>query len=90
MTQEKLRVVVGSDAAGSRYKEALRQDFAADDRVAEVIDVGVTDDDETAYPHIAAAAARRSLMAARTGRCWCAAPASAWPSALTRSPASVR
>ena len=75
MTQDKLRVVVGSDAAGTRYKEALSQDFAADDRVAEVIDVGVTADDETAYPHIAAAAARliadgradRALLVCGTG-----------------------
>ena len=75
MRQDKLRVVVGSDAAGSGYKEALSQDFAADDRVAEVIDVGVTADDETAYPHIAAAAARliadgradRALLVCGTG-----------------------
>ncbi|HEY0699946.1 MAG TPA: ribose-5-phosphate isomerase [Micromonospora sp.] len=75
MTQQKLRIVVGSDSAGSSYREALSRDLAADDRVAEVIDVGVTADDETAYPHIAAAAARmiadgradRALLVCGTG-----------------------
>ena len=57
MTQDKLRVVVGSDAAGTRYKEALSQDFAADDRVAEVIDVGVTADEILARPAVPQASA---------------------------------
>ncbi len=75
MTRDGLRIVVGSDAAGAGYKDAISRDFAADDRVAEVIDVGVTPDDETAYPHIAAAAARlvadgradRALLVCGTG-----------------------
>jgi ribose 5-phosphate isomerase B len=36
-----LRIVVGSDDAGYEYKEALKGDLRADDRVAEVTDVGV-------------------------------------------------
>ena len=42
--------------AGVSYKNKLKQDFAADDRVVSVTDVGA--DDNTAYPHIAAAAAK--------------------------------
>ncbi|WP_129669030.1 ribose-5-phosphate isomerase [Phytoactinopolyspora endophytica] len=53
------RIVVGSDDAGFDYKEALKRDLADDDRVSEVIDVGVTADGNTDYPHIAVAAARR-------------------------------
>lgn len=52
-----LRVVVGSDDAGYQYKEALKADLLADERVAEVVDVGHGPDDRTAYPHVAAAAA---------------------------------
>ena len=54
-----LRIVVGSDDAGLRYKDVLKADLEADDRVAEVVDVGVTDDEDTAYPHVAVEAARR-------------------------------
>ena len=53
-----LRVVVGADDAGHDYKERLKADLQADDRVAEVIDVGVGEDGHTAYPHIGVAAAR--------------------------------
>ena len=75
-----LRIVVGSDDAGVRYKDALAEDLRQDDRVAEVIDVGVADDDSTPsdydfYPHIAVAAARlitegkadRALLVCGTG-----------------------
>ena len=70
-----LRVVVGSDDAGYEYKEALKGDLRADDRVAEVTDVGVGTDENTAYPHIAVAAARlvaegkadRALLVCGTG-----------------------
>jgi ribose 5-phosphate isomerase B len=61
MTRAALRVVVGSDDAGLDYKERLKADVEADDRVAEVIDVGVTEGEHTAYPHIGVAAA--SLVA---------------------------
>ncbi|WP_319449662.1 MULTISPECIES: ribose-5-phosphate isomerase [unclassified Mycobacterium] len=71
----KLRVVVGSDDAGYEYKEALKGDLLSDDRVGEVIDVGVGADENTAYPHVAVAAARmvadgtadRALLVCGTG-----------------------
>ncbi|MEH3139992.1 MAG: ribose-5-phosphate isomerase [Mycobacterium kyogaense] len=70
-----LRIVVGSDDAGFDYKEALKSDLQADDRVAEVTDVGVSADENTAYPHVAVAAARmiaegkadRALLVCGTG-----------------------
>ena len=72
---KRLRVVVGSDDAGYEYKEALKGDLRADDRVVEVTDVGVGTDENTAYPHIAVAAARlvaegkadRALLVCGTG-----------------------
>src|SRR3954462_2323797 len=72
---EGLRVVVGSDDAGYEYKEALKGDLRSDSRVAEVTDVGVGTDENTAYPHIAVAAARliaegkadRALLVCGTG-----------------------
>jgi ribose 5-phosphate isomerase B len=71
----RLRIVVGSDDAGYENKEALKGDLAADDRVAEVTDVGVGSDENTAYPHVAVAAARlvaegkadRALLVCGTG-----------------------
>jgi ribose 5-phosphate isomerase B len=70
-----LRIVVGCDDAGYEYKEALKGDLLADDRVADVIDVGVGSDEHTAYPHVAVAAARlvaegradRGLLVCGTG-----------------------
>jgi ribose 5-phosphate isomerase B len=54
------RIVVGSDSAGYEYKEALKKDLEADDRVAEVIDVGVQGGDvDIDYPHVAVDAARK-------------------------------
>jgi ribose 5-phosphate isomerase B len=72
---DKLRIVVGCDEAGLDYKERLKADLEADQRVAEVIDVGVTVDEDTAYPHIGVAAARlvadgaadRALLVCGTG-----------------------
>jgi ribose 5-phosphate isomerase B len=55
----KWRIVVGSDDAGLDYKNVLKQDLMCDDRVAEVIDVGVGADETTPYPHVAVAAARK-------------------------------
>ncbi|MCV7065065.1 ribose-5-phosphate isomerase [Mycolicibacterium farcinogenes] len=71
----KLRIVVGCDDAGLQYKDALRADLEADDRVASVVDVGVGADEHTAYPHVAVAAARmiadgqadRALLICGTG-----------------------
>ncbi len=75
MADPRWRVVIGSDDAGLAYKKVLATDLAADERVAEVIDVGVPDDDDTAYPHVAARAARlvadgaadRALLICGTG-----------------------
>jgi ribose 5-phosphate isomerase B len=69
-----LRIVVGADDAGVEYKNILRRDLEADERVSFVIDVGVHDE-ATAYPHIAVQAARlvadgrvdRALLVCGTG-----------------------
>jgi ribose 5-phosphate isomerase B len=69
------RVVVGSDDAGVEYKNALKADLEKDDRVSEVVDVGVTPEDTSAYPHVAVTAARlvaegkvdRALLVCGTG-----------------------
>ncbi len=71
----KLRIVVGGDDAGFDYKEILRRDLEADDRVESVVDVGVSDTEDTAYPHVAVDAARlvasgeadRALLVCGTG-----------------------
>lgn len=76
MLTKTLRVVVGGDDAGLQYKQAIKADLEADDRVAEVIDVGIhAGHDATAYPHVAVAAARmiadgkadRALLVCGTG-----------------------
>lgn len=72
---ERLRVVIGSDDAGLQYKDVIKADLEGDDRVLEVVDVGVTADEDTAYPHVAVAAARmiadgradRALLVCGTG-----------------------
>jgi ribose 5-phosphate isomerase B len=72
---DKLRIVVGSDCAGIRYKDVLADQLRSDDRVSEVIDVGRDIDEDTHYPHIAVAAARlimdgradRALLVCGTG-----------------------
>ena len=72
---DKLRIAVGSDDAGSRYKDALAADLRKDDRVVEVIDVGEQLDEDTHYPHVAVAAAEliregkvdRALLVCGTG-----------------------
>ncbi len=69
------RIVVGSDDAGLAYKDALKRDLDADDRVAELVDVGVGSEEHTAYPHVAVNAARmiadgradRALLVCGTG-----------------------
>ncbi|GAA3292809.1 D-erythrulose 4-phosphate isomerase DerI1 [Arthrobacter citreus] len=55
----KLRIVIGGDDAGFDYKEILRRDLEADDRVESVVDVGVSESENTAYPHVAVDAARK-------------------------------
>lgn len=59
MAEQGWRIVVGADDAGVQYKDALKADLEADERVAEVVDVGVHGEDGTAYPHVAVEAARR-------------------------------
>lgn len=59
MANTKWRVAVGSDDAGFQYKELLKADLLKDPRVAEVIDVGVSQEGHTDYPHIAVDAARK-------------------------------
>lgn len=98
----RLRIVVGSDDAGYEYKEALKGDLAADSRVAEVTDVGVGADEDTAYPHVAVAAARmvaegkadRALLVCGTGLAWRSAPTKCRESApsprTTASPSNAR
>ncbi|PZE77856.1 ribose-5-phosphate isomerase [Curtobacterium sp. MCBD17_013] len=58
MAEQQFRLVVGSDDAGFDYKEIIKKDLEADDRVASVVDVGVDAEGHTAYPHIAVDAAR--------------------------------
>ena len=70
-----LKIVVGSDDAGFEYKEVLKRDLEADERVDEVIDVGVGVGEHTAYPHVGVAAGRaitegradRALLVCGTG-----------------------
>jgi ribose 5-phosphate isomerase B len=59
MSEKKLRIVIGGDDAGFDYKEALRRDLEADDRVESVVDVGVSKTENTDYPHVAVDAARK-------------------------------
>lgn len=51
------RIVIGSDDAGLSYKEVLASDLRGDGRVSSVLDVGIHAGEETAYPHVAVAAA---------------------------------
>lgn len=75
MADQRLRIAIGSDDAGVRYKETLGRDLQSDERVSDVIDVGVDLDEDTHYPHIAVAAARliaegradRALLVCGTG-----------------------
>lgn len=70
-----LRIVVGADIAGYDYKEQLKAALAADDRVDEVIDIGVGADQDVDYPHVAVDAAKliadgkadRGLLVCGTG-----------------------
>ena len=71
----KWRIVVGSDDAGRHYKEVLKDDLKGDERVSQVMDVGVGAEENTPYPHVAVAAARmiiageadRALLVCGTG-----------------------
>lgn len=70
-----LRIVIGSDDAGFRYKEEIKEIFNEDSGVSEVIDVGVDAEGHTPYPTIAVSAAEmvangqadRALLICGTG-----------------------
>ncbi|MGD8202122.1 ribose-5-phosphate isomerase [Ornithinimicrobium sp. W1679] len=70
-----LRIAVGGDSAGVGYKDALAQDLRQDERVAEVVDVGIAPGEDVDYPHVAVRAARlvasgevdRALLVCGTG-----------------------
>ncbi|GGM37329.1 ribose-5-phosphate isomerase [Dactylosporangium sucinum] len=72
---DRLRIVVGGDDAGYRYKELLKADLEASDLVASVVDVGVGVDGHTPYPRVAIEAAEmiargeadRALLVCGTG-----------------------
>lgn len=57
--QTGLKLVVGCDDAGVDYKNAIKAQLEADNRVASVTDVGVGEDEHTPYPSIALEAAER-------------------------------
>jgi ribose 5-phosphate isomerase B len=75
MSDDGLRIAVGSDDAGLSYKTRLADDLRSDPRVSEVIDVGVSEDEDTHYPYVAVAAAQlvadgkadRALLVCGTG-----------------------
>ena len=75
MADDKLRIVIGCDEAGTGFRDALLKDLRAHPGVSEVFDVGVVADDTTAYPHIAVRAGRmvaegradRALLICGTG-----------------------
>ncbi|MDU7361152.1 MAG: ribose-5-phosphate isomerase [Propionibacteriaceae bacterium] len=53
------KIVVAADPAGVDYKEAIKADLEQDPRVDEVIDAGITPGEDTVYPHIGFAAAKK-------------------------------
>lgn len=54
-----MRIAIGCDDAAFEYKKVLKAALEADPRVDEVIDVGVHEDEHTAYPHIGVAGAQQ-------------------------------
>jgi ribose 5-phosphate isomerase B len=75
MTDRKFRIVIGCDDAGKRYRDALKEDLTRHPSVVKVTDVGVGEEEHTAYPHVAVRAARmvasgeadRALLVCGTG-----------------------
>jgi ribose 5-phosphate isomerase B len=68
MSPAKGWVVVGSDDAGFDYKERIKADLVADDRVAEVIDVGVVAGSKTPYYPETAIALAETIAAGKADR----------------------
>ena len=70
-----LRIVIGADSAAVDYKEIIKKDLEADERVAEVIDIGLKAGEDVDYPHVgikgarmvAAGEADRALLLCGTG-----------------------
>lgn len=70
-----LRIVIGADSAAVDYKEIIKKDLKADERVAEVIDIGLKAGEDVDYPHVgikgarmvAAGKADRALLLCGTG-----------------------
>lgn len=70
-----LRIAVGADSAGVRYRDAIKADFEQNPLVASVIDVGIVADDPTPYADVAIRAAEliadgsvdRALLICGTG-----------------------
>lgn len=46
------RVALGADIAGVEYKDLIKSDLEADDRIDEVIDCGVAAGEDVDYPHV--------------------------------------
>jgi len=77
MTEHRWNVAVGADAVGLPYKHLIKQDLEQDERVIEIVDVGVneSDDDPAMYPNVAHKAAElvangdvdRALLICGTG-----------------------
>jgi ribose 5-phosphate isomerase B len=72
MIRRSLTIVIGADNAGYLLKERLKAVLASDERVVEVIDLGVDSPaDDLPYPHIGISAAQavRSGQADRAQLC---------------------
>jgi len=72
---DSLRLVIGSDDFGQRYRGLLRSTLRNDSRVCSVLDIGVNPRSQLSHPHIAASAAKaivrgfadRALLISSTG-----------------------
>jgi ribose 5-phosphate isomerase B len=61
MTSQPLRIVIGADDAGVGLKDAVKEFFEHDPRVAEVVDVTETVGLDASYPNVAAEASHRIM-----------------------------
>ena len=51
--------MIGCDDAGIQYKATIKADLESNKAVSSVLDIGVAENETTAYPHIAIAAAEK-------------------------------